>query len=158
MTYEFSQRQIALAAVAAIGALAAVSLPGIANAGKTAGTYMAGDFHNHSTCSDGSISMQKLVKKATDKVDTPWGLDWFVQAGHGGSGARNCTLAEDASLATPAYPLVYSTTGVLQGPTTTWQSTNPAVNPKGRVSGTAPAQVMWRWQVVVGPCSTPVVE
>ena len=146
MTYEFSQRQIALAAVAAIGALAAVSLPGIANAGKTAGTYMAGDFHNHSTCSDGSISMQKLVKKATDKVDTPWGLDWFVQAGHGGSGARNCTLAEDASLATPAYPLVYSTTGVLQGPTTTWQSTNPAVNPKGRVSGTAPAQVMWRWQ------------
>ena len=146
MTYEFSQRQIALAAVAAIGALAAVSLPGIANAGKTAGTYMAGDFHNHSTCSDGSISMQKLVKKATDKVDTPWGLDWFVQAGHGCSGARNCTLAEDASLATPAYPLVYSTTGVLQGPTTTWQSTNPAVNPKGRVSGTAPAQVMWRWQ------------
>jgi hypothetical protein len=90
--------------------------------------------------------MQKLVKKATDKVDTPWGLDWFVQAGHGGSGNRNCTLAEDASLATPAYPLVYSTTGALQGPTTTWQNTNPAVNPKGLASGTAPNQAMWRWQ------------
>ncbi len=71
---------------------------------KTAGTYVAGDFHNHTTCSDGSISMQKLVKKATDKVDTPWGLDWFVQAGHGGNGNRNCTLVEDATLATPAYP------------------------------------------------------
>jgi hypothetical protein len=92
--------------------------------------------------------MQKLVKKSTDKQDTPWGLDWFVQAGHGGSGARNCTLAEDASLATPAYPLVYSTTGALQGPTTTWQNTNPPVQPKGRVQGTSPNQVMWRWQSI----------
>ncbi len=67
---------------------------------------MAGDIHNHTTCSDGSISMQKLVKKSMDKTDTPWGLDWFVQAGHGGSGNRNCTLVEDATLATPAYPFV----------------------------------------------------
>ena len=59
---------------------------------------MAGDFHNHTTCSDGSISMQKLVKKATDTGETPWGLDWFVQAGHGGNGNRNCTLAEDETL------------------------------------------------------------
>src|SRR5262249_29759527 len=35
---------------------------------RTPGTYVAGDFHNHTTCSDGSISMQKLVKKATDRV------------------------------------------------------------------------------------------
>ena len=84
------------------------------------GTYVTGDFHNHTTCSDGSISMQKLVKKATDKTDTPWGLDWFVQAGHGGNGNRNCTLAEDATLATPAYPLVFATDGTtLLGPNTT---------------------------------------
>ena len=50
--------------------------------------------------------MQKLVKKATDRIDTPWGLDWFVQAGHGGNGNRNCTLVEDATLATPAYPFI----------------------------------------------------
>ncbi len=75
-------------------------------AAKTPGTYVAGDFHNHTTCSDGSISMQKLVKKATDKTETPWGLDWFVQAGHGGNGNRNCTLVEDATLATPAYPFI----------------------------------------------------
>ena len=89
---------------------------------------MAGDFHNHTTCSDGSISMQKLVKKSTDKVETPWGLDWFVQAGHGGNGNRNCTLVEDATLATPAYPFVAG-----KGPTTTWE--NSGVTPKGVVVG-----------------------
>ena len=96
-----SKRQIVLATVAAIGsgALAGATMP--ANAAvKTAGKYVAGDFHNHSTCSDGSISMQKLVQKAT----VAWSLDWFVQAGHGGSGNRNCTLVEDASLATPLIP------------------------------------------------------
>src|SRR6185503_12252926 len=81
------------------------------NAPRTPGTYVAGDFHNHTTCSDGSISMQKLVKKATDTVDTPWGLDWFVQAGHGGNGNRNCQLVEDATLSTPAYPFVAGFSG-----------------------------------------------
>ena len=113
------------------------------------GTYVTGDFHNHTTCSDGSISMQKLVKKSIDKTDTPWGLDWFVQAGHGGSGNRNCTLAEDATLATPAYPLVFATDGTtIQGPNTSWQNTNPSINPKGRVQGNPPNQVMWRWQSI----------
>ena len=147
MKFAFTKSRIALAAVAVIGTTTMTTAPIAASAaGKTPGKYVSGDIHNHTTCSDGSISMQKLVKKATDTTDTAWGLDWFVQAGHGGSGNRNCTLAEDASLATPAYPLVYSTTGVLQGPTTTWQSTNPPVNPKGLVSGAAPNQVMWRWQ------------
>ena len=118
----FTRNQIALAAVAALGSFAFTAVPTVASAaGKTPGKYVAGDFHNHTTCSDGSISMQKLVKKSTDKTDTPWGLDWFVQAGHGGSGNRNCTLVEDATLATPAYPLT------TQGPSTTWQSTNPPV-------------------------------
>jgi hypothetical protein len=91
--------------------------------------------------------MQKLVKKTTEKNDASFGLDWFVQAGHGGSGNRNCTLAEDASLATPAYPLVTNpSTGAVMGPTTTWQNSNPVVQPKGRVNGTTPTQNMWRWQ------------
>ena len=106
---------------------------------QTPGTYVAGDFHNHTTCSDGSISMQKLVKKATDTAETPWGLDWFVQAGHGGSGNRNCQLVEDATLATPAYPFI---SGV--GPTTTWVTSG--VVPKGNVSGSGANQNMWRWQ------------
>ncbi|HVZ73350.1 MAG TPA: hypothetical protein VHJ20_13310 [Polyangia bacterium] len=110
-------------------------------AAATPGTYVAGDFHNHTTCSDGSISMQKLIKKATDKVETPWGLDWFVQAGHGGNGNRNCTLVEDATLATPAYPFIAG-----KDPNTTWESSG--VTPKGDVSGTSPNRNMWRWQSV----------
>jgi hypothetical protein len=148
MKFEVSHSQIALAVIALIGATAAVTTPTLSvAAGKTPGKYAAGDFHNHTTCSDGAMSMQKLVKKATDRTDTPWGLDWFVQAGHGGSGNRNCTLAEDTSLATPAYPLVFNaTTANLQGPTTTWQNTNPPKTVKGQVSGTPPSQNMWRWQ------------
>src|SRR4051794_16962407 len=102
MITRFTRNQIALATAIAGGAM---TVSTVAKA-KTTGTYVAGDFHNHTTCSDGSISMQKLVKKATDKQDTPWGLDWFVQAGHGGNGNRNCTLVEDATPATPGYPLV----------------------------------------------------
>jgi hypothetical protein len=148
MEFGFTRSHLALAAVAALGAFAMGSTPGTASAAKVAGNYVTGDFHNHTTCSDGTISMQKLVKKATDKVDTPWGLDWFVQAGHGGNGNRNCTLVEDASLATPAYPVAFSTGGVQLGPQTTWQNSNPPVQPKGLASGSAPSQNMWRWQSI----------
>jgi hypothetical protein len=110
-------------------------------AAKAPGTYVAGDFHNHTTCSDGTISMQKLVKKATDKTETPWGLDWFVQAGHGGNGNRNCTLVEDPSLATPAFPFIAG-----EDANTSWE--NSGVTPKGDVSGTSPNRNMWRWQSV----------
>jgi hypothetical protein len=149
------KKQIVIAVAGAIGAAAMSSAfaehPSPPSSGPKArgGTYVTGDFHNHTTCSDGSISMQKLVKKATDKQDTPWGLDWFVQAGHGGNGNRNCTLAEDATLATPAYPLVLGADGVtVLGPQTSWQNSNPSITPKGLVQGTAPNQVMWRWQSV----------
>lgn len=143
------KNQIAIAVAAAIATGAAVTVPTVATA-KTPGQYVSGDFHNHTTCSDGTISMQKLVKKATDKTDTPWGLDWFVQAGHGGNGNRNCTLVEDASLATPAYPYVSG-----QGPNTTWE--NSGVTPKGLSSGTSPSKNMWRWQSIQ-EFQYPVVE
>src|SRR4051812_15513805 len=153
MRNEFRKRHIAVAVATALSAAAASAV--FANEGhddgrgEGHGTYVAGDVHNHTTCSDGSISMQKLVKKATDKQDTPWGLDWFVQAGHGGNGNRNCTLVEDASLATPAYPLVKSVDGTtVLGPTTTWQNSIPAVQPKGLQSGNPPNQNMWRWQSI----------
>jgi len=148
MNPRVQKTQVALAVAAAFGATSLATAPVVANAEKTTGQYMSGDFHNHTTCTDGSISMQKLVKKATDKVDTPWGLDWFVQAGHGGNGNRNCTLVEDASLATPAYPLVTKADGTVLGPNTTWQNSIPPVQPKGLVSGTPPNQNMWRWELI----------
>ncbi|HKU14979.1 MAG TPA: hypothetical protein VJQ52_11325 [Steroidobacteraceae bacterium] len=145
----FRTSHVALAVATALSAATmsaayATGLPGKAAKGQ----YVTGDFHNHTTCSDGSISMQKLVSKSTDKDDAPWGLDWFVQAGHGGNGNRNCTLAEDATLATPAYPLVKNQAGAILGPTTTWQNSIPTVQPKGTVSGSPPSQNMWRWQSV----------
>lgn len=126
---------------------------GQAHGPKRKGTYVTGDFHNHTTCSDGSISMEKLVKKSTDKQDTPWGLDWFVQAGHGGNGNRNCTLVEDASLSTPAYPYVEGLS-----PATTWAASIGAAAVKGNTgsadgSSTTPLASlanpsMWRWQSI----------
>lgn len=144
MTHFFSKSQLALAALAALGSAAVIAPTAATAAGKTAGKYVAGDFHNHTTCSDGAISMQKLVKKVTDKTaDSPWGLDWFVQAGHGGNGNRNCTLVEDASLATPAYPYVAG-----QGPTTTWANSIGAANIKGNGGGVGGNGNMWRWQSI----------
>lgn len=145
MNFAFTKNRLALAALAATGVTAMMTTPTAATAGgndRKSGTYVTGDFHNHTTCSDGSISMQKLVKKATDTVDTPWGLDWFVQAGHGGNGNRNCTLAEDESLSTPAYPF----TGA--GPTTTWTNSIGAANIKGLNGGVGGNGNMWRWQSI----------
>ncbi|MCB1955473.1 MAG: hypothetical protein KDG55_07340 [Rhodocyclaceae bacterium] len=125
---------------------------------STDGTYVAGDFHNHTTCSDGSTSMQKLVKKVTDKTESPWGLDWFVQAGHGGNGNRNCSLVEDETIATPAYPFVEGT-----GPNTTWANSIGVDAVKGNVGGTdTPLSTqadprMWRWQSVQ-EISYPIAE
>ena len=139
---EFKKSRIARAVLACIGSTTLATAPVVAQAAKVPGKYVAGDFHNHTTCSDGSQSLQKLVKKSTDRVDTPWGLDWFVQAGHGNSGGtRNCTLTEDASLDTPLYPFVAGT-----GPNTTW--TDSIGNAKVKGDTTAGIGYMWRWQSI----------
>jgi hypothetical protein len=159
---------LALASIAALAAGTLAAPAALADRdrddrdGKRRGTYLAGDFHNHSTCSDGSTSLQKKVKKSMDRTpETPWGLDWFVQAGHGGTGARNCTLVEDASLATPAYPFVSGPTpfdvrnpatsptpSQYAGPSTTWAQSIGAAAIKGNLSGAGATQNMWRWQSI----------
>lgn len=64
MRIPFNQRQVALAALAVMGSVALSVSPIQAVAqSKAAGKYVAGDFHNHTTCSDGTLSMQKLVKR-----------------------------------------------------------------------------------------------
>lgn len=146
MMFKTKMTPVASAVAMALSAVAIGMAPGVASAGKTAGTYMTGDFHNHSTCSDGSTSMQTKIKKSTDKLETPWGLDWFVQAGHGGSGNRNCTLVEDETVATPAYPFIEGA-----GPNTTWANSIGAAAVKGNASNGTPLSAqtnprMWRWQ------------
>lgn len=79
----FSKRQIAIPAVSALAAFSAIGSATLAlaptaatatAAGKTAGKYVARDFHNHTTCSDGALSMQKLLKKSTDAPGAWTGL------------------------------------------------------------------------------------
>jgi hypothetical protein len=159
MNLPVSKTPVALAIAVAFGAAALGAAPDTANAQrKPAGTYLAGDFHNHSTCSDGSTSMQKKVKKSMDRnAETPWGLDWFVQAGHGGTGNRDCTLVEDPSLATPAYPYLSGDTkfntnapgsppSQYNGPQTRWAQSIGAEKILGNLSGSGANQNMWRWQ------------
>ena len=139
MHIPFNKRELALAVLTLLGT-ASLTVGSISATAQTrpSGKYVAGDFHNHTTCSDGSLSMQKLVKKSTGAAGDGWGLDWFVQAGHGGNGNRNCTLSEDASLATPAYPFTN------QGPTTTWANSIGNAALKGLNASTSGN--MWRWQ------------
>lgn len=151
MTRKTRKARFSLAVAAAVGAGTLAAAPEVALAAKTPGKYLAGDFHNHTTCNDGSTSIQKLVRKSTDRIgkpwsgaspDTPFGVDWFVLAGHGnGGGTRNCTLTEDSSLATPLYPFVTGTT-----PDTTWDASIGKANVKGDNGSTA--GYMWRWQSV----------
>src|SRR5687768_17105670 len=62
--FALRKRQLGLAVATALSATVA-AVPATAGADEF-GTYVTGDFHNHSTCSDGSISMQKLVSKSTN--------------------------------------------------------------------------------------------
>ena len=52
------------------------------------GGYVAGDFHNHTAFSDGSVAIQRLEYESMDT----WGLDWFAQSGHGGQFSRDGRL------------------------------------------------------------------
>ena len=57
MNHKFAKREVSIAIAAlvtmtAFGTVAEAVTP----AGKAAGTYVTGDFHNHTTCSDGTLS------------------------------------------------------------------------------------------------------
>lgn len=159
----FKQRDIAAAAVALTAVV--LALPTAVHAAekantKAAGTYVTGDFHNHTTCSDGSMSMKKLI----DKSVKTFGLDWFVQADHGGSSARNCTLTEDpfepippalglpTNATGPYPPATYPTGGqpasTGKGPNQSWEATLPGGRADIKGDGTATPKAMWRWQEI----------
>ena len=145
MRNQFALRHTAVAVASLIGFISVATVQ-VATAAekasaKPAGTYVTGDFHNHTTCSDGQISMQKLI----DKSVKTFGLDWFVQADHGGSSARNCTLRED-----PFEPVVAGgqPATALKGPNQSWESTLPGGRAAIKGDGTATPKAMWRWQEI----------
>ena len=139
MKNHFALRDVSRAAIAACALTVGATAPQLTVAQQDAGRYTTGDFHNHTTCSDGQISVQKLVNKS---VDT-YGLDWFIMAGHGGSGNRNCTLVDDAQTGIESgFPY----TG--QGPATSWTASIGNERIKGDPIGSAGNRGMWRWQSI----------
>ncbi|MGF1447139.1 MAG: hypothetical protein ACFBRM_13200 [Pikeienuella sp.] len=62
------------------------------------GAYLAGDKHNHTTCTDGATSVQTLVNQSLEVYD----LDWFAQTGHGGSGNRDCRFDDNPGYFAPS--------------------------------------------------------
>lgn len=97
-----------------------------------AGAYLSGDFHNHTAFTDGSTS----IDTTTDEAVGTFGLDWFVQSGHGGRWSRDGRY-DDFKYNCEADGQGYS-----------WEATPGGVTFEGDYAGTGycGAQNMWRWQ------------
>ncbi|HBZ55441.1 MAG TPA: hypothetical protein DEO88_08545, partial [Syntrophobacteraceae bacterium] len=80
------------------------------------GAWLAGDFHQHTTYTDGSTSFESVMQ-----ISDAFGLDWWANSEHGGSRSHD---GERHRWTDPAY-----------------YPTNPIL---GDVGGNP--QVMWRWQ------------
>ncbi|MDI4665581.1 hypothetical protein K9U40_14800 [Xanthobacter autotrophicus] len=115
---------IAGASVLAVaGGMALPSTPAFAD------SYMAGDFHNHTPCSDGRSSVETMVKKAVQS----YGLEWLGAADHGGSSPRDCRVDDPEGDG--------STTG-----TGKFWDVAPVTQVKGDVVMSQGHRSMWRWQ------------
>ncbi|MDB6044625.1 MAG: hypothetical protein JWM63_3176 [Gammaproteobacteria bacterium] len=112
---------------------------------RASNPYVAGDMHNHNTCTDGSVSAgyaidRSVGKGAADAGGENFDLDWFTLGNHGGSGNRDCRFSD--------------TSAKLPGDTTTHWTDTLGMTIDGititKLEGTQPATPtnMWRWQSV----------
>lgn len=110
--------------LALIGMLCTASL----TLAQTKSGYVKGDFHQHTTYTDGSNSIETQFY-----MNNKYGLDWWANSEHGGGFA---TDASGALLTAPPFD---------QGGGKYFDSftTNPII---GRVAMSGTHQVMWRWQ------------
>jgi hypothetical protein len=107
--------------------------------------YVAGDMHNHNTCTDGSVSAGYAIDRSVATGFAAAGganfnLDWFTLGNHGGSGNRDCRFSDtSANLPGDTTKLWTQTLGqTIDGITiTSLKGTQPA-NPTN----------MWRWQSI----------
>ncbi|MBW7969608.1 hypothetical protein [Bradyrhizobium sp. BR 10289] len=109
--------------------------------------YVAGDMHNHNTCTDGSVAAGYTIDRAVGRGTASAGgnnfdLDWFTLGNHGGSGNRDCRFS-DSSANLPGQT------------TTTWSQTLGQTidgitisSLKGTPNGTGTGAQMWRWQSI----------
>ncbi|MGQ4274788.1 hypothetical protein [Terrihabitans sp. B22-R8] len=109
---------------AAAGAVSISSTPSAAD------SYMAGDFHNHTPCSDGRSSVETLVKKSIEN----YGLEWLGAADHGGSSPRDCRVDDPEG------------NGSNNGTAGKFLDEEPATPIKGNVVTSGGHRSMWRWQ------------
>ena len=130
--------------VSALGLIAGLLAAGPASAqddrdnAKT-DTYMAGDFHNHTTCTDGTVSIETMITKSIKTFE----LEWLASADHGGTGTRDCRIddPEGDSSKTGSGKLWEQTIGAaaLKGDVVNSTSNSP--------DGLA-HRSMWRWQMI----------
>jgi hypothetical protein len=96
--------------------------------------YLAGDFHNHTVFTDGSTSIERI----TDEAVGTFGLDWFVQSGHGGGWSRD-GRNDDAN---------YDCIDDNDESDISWEGTVGSADIKGDDAGVGycSKKNMWRWQ------------
>src|SRR6266481_7938118 len=107
--------------------------------------YVAGDMHNHNTCTDGSVSAGYAIDRSVATGVAAAGgnnfdLDWFTLGNHGGSGNRDCRFSDTSA-------------NIPGDPTTTWSQTLGKTIDGITITslkGTQPASPtnMWRWQSI----------
>src|SRR6266700_7297879 len=107
--------------------------------------YVAGDMHNHNTCTDGSVSAGYAIDRSvatgvTAGGGTNFDLDWFTLGNHGGAGNRDCRFSDNSA-------------NIPGDPTTLWTATLGQTIDGitiTKLEGTQPAtpRNMWRWQSV----------
>jgi hypothetical protein len=138
---------IMLTAASAASASLAMAGATAANADtvKTGNPYVAGDMHNHNTCTDGSVSvgygLDRVLASGTAAAGGQnFNIDWFTLGNHGGSGNRDCRFS-DTSAAVPGETTTYwnNTLGqTIDGITID--------SLKGTPTGSGNSRGMWRWQ------------
>jgi hypothetical protein len=109
--------------------------------------YVAGDTHNHNTCTDGSVSAGYAIDRSVATGVAAGGgnnfdLDWFTLGNHGGSGNRDCRFSDTSA-------------NIPGDTTTTWSQTLgqtidgiTITDLKGTPNGSGSGAQMWRWQSI----------
>jgi len=99
--------------------------------GEKASAYLPGDFHQHSTYTDGSLSIGLVFEKNNE-----YNLEWWVNSEHGGAFGRNGSVSGD-DLGQTVYWTDYDTVPI-----------------KGKANNGK----MWRWQSIAEYSFTDVLR
>ncbi|MFL5281524.1 MAG: hypothetical protein ACJ8AW_11150 [Rhodopila sp.] len=126
--------------------------------------YVAGDMHNHNTCTDGSVGASYAIDRSVGTgTYAPtagsailgggknFNLDWFTLGNHGGSGNHDCRFSDGAGFNIGQPQTTWNQTlgqainadGVANGPNSITVSSLLGTQPSGAPTSSS---VMWRWQ------------